>query len=94
METVIDTTPQNTSQSQTKADAAFEAVRTAIDTAAKEILGFSMKSVTKHNNTRPPKQPRDPQPEILNLIEEKETLRQELKYVRAGPVTQNLAENV
>jgi len=30
----------------------------------------------------------------LNLIEEKETLRQELKYIRAGPATQNLADNV
>ena len=91
---LLDTTPQNTSQSQTKADVAFEVVRTAIDTAAKEILGFSMKSVTDHNNTRPPKQSRDPPPEILNLIEEKETLRQELKYIRAGPATQNLADNV
>jgi len=69
------TTPKNPSQSQHKADRAFEAVLACIDTAAQATIGSSMKSVNSQTRTRKPVQPREPSPEIQKLYAEKQHYR-------------------
>jgi len=58
------TTQKNPSQSQNKADRAFEAVIAVIDTAAQTTIGSSMKSVNSQTHRRKPVQHREPSPEI------------------------------
>jgi len=58
------TTPSHPSQSQHKADRAFEAVLACIDTAAQATIGSSMKSMNSQTRTRKQVQPREPSSEI------------------------------
>jgi len=58
------TTQKNPSQSQNKADRAFEAVIAVIDTAAQTTIGSSMQSVNSQTHRRKPVQHREPSPEI------------------------------
>jgi len=86
------TTPKNPSQSQNKADRAFEGVLACIDTATQATIGSSMKSVNSQTRTRKPVQPREPSPEIQKVYADKTTLQRQLTYIRAEPANPTQAQ--
>jgi len=85
-------TPKNPSQSQNKADQAFEGVLDCIDTAAQATIDSSMKSVNLHTHRRQPQQLREPSPEIQKLYGDKTTLQRQLTYIRAEPANPTQAQ--
>ena len=86
------TTPQNPSQSQVKADQAFECVLGCIDAAAQATIGSTMNSVNSQTHRRKPAQPSEPSPEIQRLYTDKTTLQRQLTYIRAEPANPTQAQ--